>query len=35
VWSIHIGHRLGIDADHVESIVQQALETSRARMRES
>jgi uncharacterized membrane protein len=35
VWSIHIGHSLGIDADHVESIVQQALETSRARMRES
>jgi uncharacterized membrane protein len=35
VWSIHIGHSLGIDSDHVESIVQQALETSRARMRES
>lgn len=35
VWSIHIGHTLGIDSDHVESIVQQALATSRARMSES
>lgn len=35
VWSIHIGHSLGIDSDHVEAIVQQALATSRARMSES
>ena len=35
VWSIHIGHQLGIDAEHVEAIVQQALATSRARMSES
>jgi Protein of unknown function (DUF1003) len=32
VWSIHIGHSLGIDSDHVESIVQKALATSRAHM---
>ena len=35
VWSIHIGHSLGIESDHVEAIVQQALATSRERMSES
>ena len=35
VWSVHIGHRLGVDPEHVEVIVQKALADSRARMSES
>ena len=35
VWSVHIGHRLGIDPEHVEVIVQKALADSRTRMSES
>ncbi len=35
VWSVHIGHRLGIDAEHVEAIIQQALVENRARMSEA
>lgn len=35
VWSVHIGHQLGIDPVHVEAIVQQALTASRLRMSES
>jgi uncharacterized membrane protein len=34
VWSVHIGQSLGIDADHVESVVQQALAVARERMKE-
>jgi uncharacterized membrane protein len=34
VWSIHIGHQLGIDPDHVELIVQKALADGRTRMAE-
>jgi uncharacterized membrane protein len=26
IWAVHIGHALGIDATHVESIVRQAIE---------
>jgi uncharacterized membrane protein len=32
VWSIHIGHQLGIDPDHVEGIVQRALADAQKRM---
>ncbi len=32
VWSVHIGHSLGIDPEHVETIVQQALESAKARL---
>ena len=35
VWSVHIGHRLGIDSEHVEAIVQKALAGSRIRMSDS
>ncbi len=35
IWSVHIGHKLGIDPDHVETIVQRALVDSRTRMNES
>lgn len=35
VWSVHIGHRLGIDSEHVEAVVQKALADSRVRMSES
>lgn len=35
VWSVHIGHRLGIDPDHVEAIVQRALADARTRMEHS
>ena len=32
IWSIHIGHELGIDPVHVEHIVQQALDASNAHL---
>jgi uncharacterized membrane protein len=35
VWSVHIGHRLGIDADHVEALVQKALVDNRNRMNDA
>jgi uncharacterized membrane protein len=35
VWSVHIGHRLGIDAEHVEALVQKALVDNRNRMNEA
>jgi uncharacterized membrane protein len=34
IWSIHIGHELGIDPDHVERMVQQALLTAQHRLRD-
>jgi uncharacterized membrane protein len=30
IWSVHIGQALGIDVDHVEDVVRQAIEGSRA-----
>jgi uncharacterized membrane protein len=30
IWSVHIGHALGIDPAHVEDVVRQAIEGSRA-----
>src|SRR5438128_445325 len=30
IWSVHIGHALGIDGDHVEAVVRYAIEASRA-----
>jgi len=30
IWSVHIGTALGIDIDHVESVVRQAIEGSHA-----
>jgi uncharacterized membrane protein len=32
VWSMHIGHQLGIDSDHVEQMVQQAIAAAQARL---
>jgi uncharacterized membrane protein len=32
IWSVHIGHALGIDVEHVEDIVQAALVASRERL---
>jgi uncharacterized membrane protein len=32
VWSVHIGHQLGIDTDHVESIVQKAIKEAQVRL---
>lgn len=32
IWSVHIGHALGIDVEHVEDIVQAALIASRERL---
>jgi len=29
IWSVHIGHALGIDATHVEAVVRQAIEGGR------
>ena len=30
IWSVHVGHALGIDPDHVEDAVRRAIEGSRA-----
>ena len=30
IWSIHIGQKLGLDVNHVEDIVRQAIEASNA-----
>jgi uncharacterized membrane protein len=30
IWSVHIGQKLGIDAEHVEDVVRRAIEGSRA-----
>ena len=30
IWSVHVGHALGIDPDHVEDAVRKAIEGSRA-----
>jgi uncharacterized membrane protein len=32
IWSVHIGHALGIDPVHVEAVVQKAIEGSRAQL---
>lgn len=32
VWSIHIGHKLGVDPEHVETIVQRAIAEAAERM---
>ncbi len=35
IWSVHIGQALGIDADHVEDVVHQALHAARAHLASS
>ena len=32
IWSVHIGHAIGIDPGHVEEVVRQAIEGSRAQL---
>src|SRR4051812_28683780 len=32
IWSVHIGQALGIDVDHVESVVSKAIEGSRQQL---
>jgi flavin reductase (DIM6/NTAB) family NADH-FMN oxidoreductase RutF/uncharacterized membrane protein len=32
IWSVHIGHALGIDANHVEQVVRQAIEGAHAQL---
>ena len=32
IWSVHIGHALGIDGDHVEAVVRHAVAASRAEL---
>jgi uncharacterized membrane protein len=32
IWSVHIGHALGVDPVHVEEVVRQAIEGSRAQV---
>jgi len=34
IWSVHIGQALGVDATHVEEVVRQAIEGSRAQLAE-
>jgi uncharacterized membrane protein len=33
IWSMHIGHELGIDAIHVEAMVQEAVQAARLRLK--
>ncbi len=32
IWSVHIGQALGVDADHVEEVVRQAIEGSKQQL---
>jgi uncharacterized membrane protein len=32
IWSVHIGHALGVDPSHVEDIVRRAIEGSRSQL---
>jgi uncharacterized membrane protein len=32
IWSVHIGHALGVDAMHVEDVVRQAIDGARAQL---
>ena len=32
IWSVHIGQALGIDIDHVEAVVHEAIEGSRSQL---
>src|SRR5438045_3692360 len=32
IWSVHIGHALGIDPNHVEDVVRKAIEGTRAQL---
>ena len=32
IWSVHIGEALGLDTDHVEDVVRQAIEGAQAAM---
>ena len=32
IWSVHIGHALGVDPSHVEDVVRQAIEGSRTQL---
>src|SRR5919109_1494423 len=32
IWSVHIGHALGVDPSHVEEVVRQAIEGSRSQL---
>jgi len=32
IWSVHIGHALGVDPAHVEDVVRQAIEGSKAQL---
>src|ERR1051325_11536732 len=32
IWSVHIGHALGVDANHVEEVVRKAIEGSRSQL---
>lgn len=35
VWSVHVGHQLGIDPVHVEAIIRKALADAKSRMDDS
>ncbi|HZQ26152.1 MAG TPA: DUF1003 domain-containing protein [Acidimicrobiales bacterium] len=32
IWSVHIGHALGVDPEHVEDVVRQAIDGARAQL---
>ena len=33
IWSVHIGHSLGLDVDHVEDVVRRAIDGAHAALR--
>jgi uncharacterized membrane protein len=35
IWSVHVGQALGLDVDHVEEVVRQAIETSKATLHQA
>jgi uncharacterized membrane protein len=35
IWSIHIGQQLGVDVEHVESIVRKAIHAAQKQMAEA
>ncbi|MCU1389289.1 MAG: hypothetical protein JWL72_2627, partial [Ilumatobacteraceae bacterium] len=35
IWSVHVGHSLGIDVDHVEEVVQRAIEGAAQALKEA
>jgi len=35
IWSVHVGHALGLDVDHVEDVVRQAIDGAERALKEA